>query len=192
MIPIEPMMIGAAVSALPRVIEALPKPGEFADFLREMVTGTTAADTEAEKGQSTNVSSFEAQKQQAHGRLSSWTPGGLGAISLSGIFRELSETVDQFRDSFAQLLEEHGIDRSEEIHLGIDTTGKARVQGDRADAVQIESLFEQNPELRNQLAMIDSYASMLRAAQQDPGAGAKSASPATFVVGEDSFDILFD
>ena len=183
MIPLEPMIIGAAASALPRVIEALPKPGEFMDMLREVFTGEGSPEAIAPQG---NSASFAAQKQQAYEGLSSWIRDGLESLSLSGLSEELNEKIDQFRTALDQIFDKNGIDRSNKILLRIDGMGKAQVQGERADAVKIEALFEQYPELRDQLAAIDVMARFGHL-QSD-----KSAPSTTMAIGKDSFDILFD
>ncbi len=212
MIPIEPLMAGAAVGVLPRVIEALPKPGEFLGMLRDVIATATSSLAEMSDSPTASDRSFEVQKQQAHGGLLPGIRSGLlGPLSSGSLLQDLNEALGQFRDAIGRMLEENGIDRSEEIRLRTDNFGQARVEGTRADASQIEALFEQNPELRDQLATIQAISGLLDAARRsaefrqaydvdpidavarfDDFLNDQSAPRPTVVIGTDSFDISFD
>lgn len=92
--------------------------------------------------------------------------GADGSLRLEDIKTCFDQRRDALNDRIRQLFESAGIDTSKEIRLKMAGDGSIVVSGDHPQKAEIERLFRENPDLRNQFAEVSAMGDFLHSAQQ--------------------------
>jgi|GEM_PF-3265082 len=93
-----------------------------------------------------------------------------GAASLSELKAELSQSRDSFHEKLSRLLQEQGIDTSVPISLQGDSFGGVRVANNHPEALAIENLIADHPELTSMFNEMSALAGLVRAYEEATGA----------------------
>ena len=89
-----------------------------------------------------------------------------GSVHVEDVRAAAKQQLGDFQSRFQELLTELGIDDSAEIRLQTDATGRVRVVGDHPQKEQIEQLFVDHPEMRDQFVHITASLDLVRAADE--------------------------
>lgn len=89
-----------------------------------------------------------------------------GSLRLEDIKTSFDQQRDALNDRIRQLFESAGIDTSQEIRLKAASDGSVVVSGDHPQKAEIEKLFRENPDLRNQFVGVAAMGEFQQAAQQ--------------------------
>lgn len=87
-------------------------------------------------------------------------------IYVEDIRANYHEARDQFYSRLSGIFAEHGIDTNEQIRLQTGYDGSVVVVSDHPQRQEIEQIFRDNRELRDQFVRLDTQASFLRAADE--------------------------
>jgi hypothetical protein len=93
-------------------------------------------------------------------------PGVDGPVKLENIRSAVAEEFSAFKSAFGNYLRERGIDRTPSFTLTSDGEGKVRVRGEHPQKEEIEAIFTEHPELRDQFAKVSAMSSLVRAADE--------------------------
>lgn len=93
-----------------------------------------------------------------------YTPGK--AITLDDMESGLESLKRDFKDKTTTAFLENGIPLDPPVELTSDGEGKVRVKGDHPNKTQIEQLFENKPELRDDFAATSTLGSMVEAGRE--------------------------
>jgi hypothetical protein len=95
-------------------------------------------------------------------------PGG-GAITVAEAEAALGRKRDELENDVRSLFLENGVPLSPEVELTCDGAGQVRVRGDHPQKDEIETLFEDNPELANDFRAVSGLSSHVDAAREHQG-----------------------
>jgi len=92
--------------------------------------------------------------------------GADGRMTLDEMEQLQQETLSSVQSRLTSLFAEEGIDTSSEIQLKVASDGRVIVANNHPQTAEIESLFADDPELRNEFARMVSLTEMVGAAQE--------------------------
>lgn len=88
------------------------------------------------------------------------------SISLDDLEANLEQTLAKVKQETTALFLENGISLDPPVELTTDSEGSVRVVGDHPDKEKIEQLFEDNPELANDIRKADGLSSLIEAGKE--------------------------
>lgn len=122
--------------------------------------------------ESGDVLELSAEGQAAADAASSLSLGSLfgaaddGSLSITDMETAQQQIQAQVESKLNRLFAEHDIDTTQEIRLQVGADGRVIVANDHPQRDQIEQLFADDPELRNDFVQAQSMAEFLGAAQE--------------------------
>jgi hypothetical protein len=159
-----PLAIGGA-AAVPRVLGAVPTPGEFVGALRDVVGRVVGSG----QGHASPVNSHDAQKQEQLRRLTASESSALSTPNAVDALRQKSQdALASLHRLLAELFSAGGVDWSRDVRLSPDDRGRVTVTGDHPDAAKIEQLIAQSPQAQTKMAAAVTSLAVLHAAEQSP------------------------
>jgi hypothetical protein len=143
----ETLLIGAAAGALPTALKALPKPGDFAAVLSNVV-GAIGAALPPIDGQ-TNCSGCNEK-----------------GVSVDSLKQQLQDATERLRSSIRNALESAGYDPATELRLTGDGFGGISIVGDTPNAIDLERALNDDPQIVEVFQAASALASLTHAIEQ--------------------------
>lgn len=127
----------------------------------------TKQDTTSQQTESVQKSGDSISLSESGRLLSKVTGGGTTlSITLEDLEAELEQVLAEMQGKTTALFLENDISLDPPVELTTDSNGAVRVVGDHPDKEKIEQLFEDNPELANEMRRAGGLSSLIEAGKE--------------------------